>query len=337
MQEHQEGRRPAIFERDIDKLLERNLVYDPDFAVRLVEEVSKQSKIPLCYQNLTVKRQARHEGATGSIDVLVQLFTETSAETGRILIENKLDSSFTPTQPERYATSAITMSRAGRPAVPIICAPAEYIRKSKYLGPFRAKIAYEDVTRWLHGDDLALIRQAILRFSMPYEPDPVPAVADFHEGYGRLAQQLAPELVVKRNPNATGARPEGSTTIYFVTKKCLPRWDFLPTLRFSHQCLDSNAPSPSVKVMFDRWAIHETLLRQLSGTALGNTPLYLRRAGGSLGLVHDTPGMDQMRPVGDQIDAVSAGIRAAAALRAWMFANESTLREWAAAVDETRA
>jgi hypothetical protein len=69
-------------------------------------------------------------------------------------------------------------------------------------------------------------------------------------------------------------------------------------------------------------------------SALGNTGLYLRRAGDSLGLVHDTPRMDNKRPVGAQMNAVEAGIRAAARLRAWMCANESILCEWANAVPQ---
>jgi hypothetical protein len=42
--------------------------------------------------------------------------------------------------------------------------------------------------------------------------------------------------------------------------------------------------------------------------------------------------MDNKRPVNTQLEAVASGIRAASKLRAWMFANEPTLREWAAAV-----
>jgi len=332
-------RRPQVLERDVDEVLARRIASDSTFAGRLIDEVERQSKHSLPYKAVQVQRQARHEGAPGSIDLLVRLFGPCLTETGRILIENKLDSSFTPTQPERYASSSVAMSRAGCPAIPLICAPAEYIGKSRYLDPFRARISYESLIAWLEGADLRLIQEAIMRFAMPYEADPVPEVADFHEGYKRLVQQLAPELVVKPNPNPTGARPKDSRTIYFVAAKCLPRWDFLPTLRFSHQCWDLSARRPSVKIMFAGWGIHQEVLRRESAAILENTGFYLRKAGrklGSLGLVHDTPRMDHMRPVADQVDSVAAGIRAAAALRAWMFANEPTLREWARAVDAAR-
>lgn len=333
---NQISRRPNVLERDVDAMLAARLKSDPTFGRSLVHAINTKLGAPLIYEKLGVDRQVRHEGANGTIDVLIRLFVTASGETGRILIENKLDSSFTPNQPERYASSAVAMSRAGRPAVPIICAPTEYIKRSKYLGPFEAAIAYEEIASWLDGEDQALIEAAILRFSMPYEPDPVPEVRDFHEGYERLVRELAPELVVKPNPNTSGERPEDSHTIYFITRKTLPKFDFLPTFRFSHQCRDSSAPSASVKVMFNGWAAHETLLRHVSAASLGNTGLYLRKAGRSLGLVKDTPRMDNKRPVSAQMEAVVMGIRAAAMLRAWMCANEATLREWASAVVQCR-
>jgi hypothetical protein len=269
---------------------------------------------------------------SGTIDLMVRLLDRKSGETGRFLIENKLDSSFTPNQPERYASSAIAMCRQGRVSVPVICAPQHYLDKSKYLDSFHARVAYEDIATWLDGEDRALINSAILRFSMPYEPDPVPAVRDFHEGYENLVRERAPELIVKKNPNTGGERPAHSRTIYFDVKKSLPQWNFLPTLRFSHQCWDSSAPNPSVKIMFDGWAPHEAMLRKRSAPDLRNSGFYLRKAGRSLGLVCDTPRLDNVRPVSMQMDAVVKGIRAASALRVWVYSHEIVLRDWAGAV-----
>ncbi|MBL0404439.1 hypothetical protein JKG68_10710 [Microvirga aerilata] len=324
--------RPAVLERDVDALLIRRLRTDAGFAANLIDAVSRQAGIALACERVGIDAQVRHEGTSGTIDVLLRLFTERSGETGRILIENKLDSSFTPGQPERYESSAAAMSRSGRPAVPVICAPADYLKRSRHVGPFKAHISYENVCDWTDGEDALLMQAAIRRFAMPYEPDPVPEVQDFHEGYWQLVRELAPELIVKPNPNTGGERPEASRTVYFVTKKTLPGYDFLPTLRFSHQCWDASAPSASVKIMFDGWAAYEPLLQRRAREALGHTGLYLRRAGRSLGLVHDTPRLDNKRPVNTQLDAVASGIRAASKLRAWMFANEPTLREWASAV-----
>jgi hypothetical protein len=328
--------RPEVFERDIDALIERRIKSDAEFAQALFYRLTSQCNLSISCDGYGVDRQVPHVGATGTIDLLVRAFSQRSGEIGCILLENKLDSSFTPTQPERYAASAAAMSRSGRPAISAICAPKDYLQKSKYLDCFQSQVSYEEFATWVDGDDRDLVKSAILRFLMPYEPDPDPNVRDFHEGYVNLIQQIAPEIIVKPNPNVTGERPEASRTIYFVTKKTLPRWNFLPTLRFSHQCWDSSAQSPSVKIMFDGWAKHETLLRKHS-SALGNTHFYLRKAGRSLGLVRDTPRMDNKIPVGQQLNAVTSGIRAAAALRAWMYANETTLREWVAAIANDEA
>jgi hypothetical protein len=329
-------RRPNVLERHVDGVLARRFERDPKFGRSFIGAASLMLGAPLDYKKLGVEQQARHEGASGTIDLLVRLLDKTSAESCRILIENKLDSSFTPSQPERYASSAVAMSRAGRPAFPIVCAPGGYIAKSKYLSAFKAAVSYEQIASWLDGEDEALVNAAILRFSMPYEPDPVPEVADFHAGYRRLVQELAPELVVKSNPNPGGERPDASRTIYFSTSKTLPHYDFLPALRFSHQCWDASAPSASVKIMFSGWAAHEAALRKGSSSALGNTGFYLRKAGRSLGLAKDTPRMNNKLPINSQFDAVVGGIRAAAGLSAWMHANESILRDWASIVKQDR-
>jgi len=323
--------RPSILESDVDAVLIRRLKSDSAFAASVIDAIRQQTGIDFVYDGIGVDAQSRHEGTSGTIDICVRLF-QGRAERTRFLIENKLDSSFTANQPERYASSATAMSRADRPAIPIICAPAGYIAKSKYISPFRARISYEQVRDWLDGEDNVLLANAIRRFEMPYEPNPIPAVADFHEGYIRLVEQLAPELIVKVNPNPHGERPIDSRTIYFLTKKTLPLFPFLPTLRFSHQCWDKSAPSASVKVMFGGWARHEALIRKISAPTLGNTGIYVRKAGDSLGLVIDTPRLSNTQPVASQLAAVSTGIRAAAALRSWMFANEAVLADWERAI-----
>lgn len=321
--------RPVIYERDVDTLLERKLTSDQQFLTTFIREVERQTNHRFHWRTCTVTKQSPHKGTHGTIDLLVRLFDE-GRETGLILIENKLDSSFTPNQPERYRSSAIAMTRPGCKAVGIICAPGDYIHKSKYVDPFHARVGYEFLREHVEEDDCSILDSALLRYSMPYEPDPVPEVRQFHEGYVRLIQNLAPELVVKSNPNTGGERPKDSRTMYFDVRKTLPRYDFIPTMRFSHQCWDSSAPSASVKIMFAGWARHCAALRQ--NNDLQESPFYLRPAGGSLGLAHDTPRLDNTKSVAQQMTAVVEGIRAAAALRAWMFANEQTLRRWAASL-----
>jgi hypothetical protein len=86
--------------------------------------------------------------------------------------------------------------------------------------------------------------------------------------------------------------------------------------------------------MFSGWAAHEATLRKASSSALENTGFYLRKAGRSLGLVKDTPRMNNKLPINSQFDAIVTGIRAAAGLSAWMHSNESALRDWASIVKQ---
>lgn len=324
--------RPSVLERDVDQVLERRLSNDAGFAERFIGLVTAQVGRDLPFDGLGVDAQMPHAGVRGSIDLVARLWHRSGQETGRLLIENKLDSGFTPDQPERYASSASALSTGGRPAFAVLCAPEGYLSRSRHTSPFHARVSYEQIAGWLDGEDRSLLQAAIMRFQMPYEPDPVPAVGEFFDGYEQLAKQYAPDLVIKRNPNSAGARPEASRTIYFDTARSLPRYEFLPTLRFSHQCWDSGSASPSVKIMFADWAEHETCLRRIAMDDLANTRLYLRKAGRSLGLVHDTPRLDNKRPVSEQIQAVIAGLRGASTLRAWMFANSEVLAAWSGAV-----
>ncbi|MGH7029544.1 MAG: hypothetical protein ACREEZ_03875, partial [Stellaceae bacterium] len=211
------ARRSIVFERHIDEVLANKLVSDQRFARILITAIARLSKTSLHYDQLRVIRQARHKSGPGSIDLLVYLLSKDSRETACILIENKIDSAFTPTQPERYVASAAAVSGAGRPAVTVLCAPGEYISRSRYVGSFNAQISYEQLAEWFCGGDRGLVRQAIKRFSMPFEPAPVSEVERFHRDYRQIAQLIAPELVIKPNPNTSGARPGGSTTIYYDT------------------------------------------------------------------------------------------------------------------------
>lgn len=323
------SRRLDVLEKDVDIVLARALRDDKQFRKQFITFISDQCGVSFVCHGAGVDRQFPHEGSRGAIDILLRLFSDRKEETGRLLIENKVNSGFTPDQPERYAASAGAMSRLTRPAVSVICAPEEYLRRSRYLGPFQARVAYEKLAEWLGSVDREVIDLAVLRFAMPPEPDPVPEVADFHEGYKRLVAELAPELVVKPSPNTGGARPNGSYTMYFDAKKPLPTWDFLPTLSISHQCVDSGAPNASVKVIFRGWAKFLPDLQAVSRPHLSGTRMYLRVAGNSMGLVHDTPRLNNKLPVKAQREAVVIGIRAAASLRAWMFGNEAVLRQWA--------
>lgn len=230
-----------------------------------------------------------------------------------ILVENKIDAGFTPDQPLRYAQSRDSHLNSGSaPLVAtLLVAPSVYLAGSRLKDGFDSSLPYEVLLPRASGDDLALLEAAIERAASPYEPVPVQAVMNFFAGYAALAAQTAPELVLKRNPNSADARPESSRTIYFDAKRSgFASYAFLlkdgkpASLRVSHQCWDSGAPNPSVKLMLDGWAQHLGRVAPTLTPALGNEGTYLRAAGRSLALVRDTRRLDNMRSVQGQETAV---------------------------------
>ena len=131
---------------------------------------------------------------------------------------------------------------------------------------------------------------------------------------------------MKSDPNADGVRPTYSRTIYFEVSKTLQMHSEAPRPKMSVQCRDSGAPSASAKIMLPRLA--ETTERIEAPRSLTDLGGYLRRAGGSLGIVIDTPRLDTQKPFADQADDVSEALEAALRLQRWWNGNEATLRSW---------
>ena len=127
--------RPRIFEQDIDIILARRLQHDHEFATAFIVEATAQVGIPpIAFEAVRVRRQARHAGASGTIDILAGIAIQ-GRETILLLIENKVDSSFTPDQPERYEASAAAMTTGGRRVLAVLCVPRGYIQRSRLTGP----------------------------------------------------------------------------------------------------------------------------------------------------------------------------------------------------------
>lgn len=294
--------KPAVTESALDGVIERLLMADREVAALLLDA----SALEASFDRVTITRQVRHVGASGTADLVIRYWLG-SACTAMLLVENKIDAGFTPDQPARYAISR-DAQRSSVPAIAtLLLAPDVYLAGSRLASGFDAAAPYERLLPLASGPDRELIATAIERAESPYEPVPVPEVMDFFTGYAELARNVAPDLVLKRNPNSANARPEASRTIYFDAKRSgFASYDFLlkegrpASLRVSHQCWDSAAPNPSVKAMLDGWARHLPLAAPILATSLRGSGVYVRAAGRSLALVLDTQRLDNMRPVAGQ-------------------------------------
>ena len=331
--------KPAVTESALDGVIERLLLTDREVAAMLLDAAALEAG----FDRVTTARQVRHVGASGTADLVVRYWLG-SACTAMLLVENKIDAGFTPDQPARYAISR----DAQRTAVPVVAtvllAPAIYLAGSKLASGFDAAVSYERLLPFATGTDGELIAVAIERAESPYEPVPVAAVMDFFTGYAELARNTAPDLVLKRNPNSAGARPEASRTIYFDAQRSgFAGYGFLlkegqpASLRVSHQCWDSGAPNPSVKAMLDGWARYLPIASPVLAPALRGSGIYLRPAGRSLALVLDTGRLDNMRAVAGQEAVILDALSKLQRLREAWNGLEEPLRRAAALVTQREA
>ena len=137
----------------------------------------------------------------------------------------------------------------------------------------------------------------------------------FFDGYAAIAAEAAPDIRIKINPNSGNARPEASRTIYFDARASgfrsypvLLKGDKPASIRVSHQCWDSSAPSASIKLMLDGWARHIDVVNPILQPALHGTGLYIRAAGRSLAIVADTKRLNNMQPAAGQRAAIEEAL-----------------------------
>lgn len=331
--------KPAVTEAALDGVIERLLLSNRAAAAMLLDAAALDAG----FDRVTIARQVRHVGATGTADLVVRYWVG-SACTAMLLVENKIDAGFTPDQPARYAISRDAQRSSAPLIATLLLAPAVYLAGSKLAAGFDASASYERLLPLASGPDHELIAVAIERAESPYEPVPVAAVMDFFTGYAELARSSAPDLVLKRNPNSAGARPEASRTIYFdAARSGFASYGFLlkegrpASLRVSHQCWDSGAPNPSVKTMLDGWARHLPAVSPILTPALRGTGIYLRPAGRSLALVLDTARLDNMRAVTGQEAVILDALSKLRHLRDAWNGLEEPLRRAAALVTDKEA
>lgn len=331
--------KPAVTEYALDGVIERLLLADWKVAALLLDAAALEAG----FDRVTIARQVRHVGASGTADLVVRYWLGPAC-TAMLLVENKIDAGFTPDQPARYAISR-DAQRSSVPAIAtLLLAPDVYLAGSRLASGFDAAAPYERLLPLASGPDRELIATAIERAESPYEPVPVPEVMDFFTGYAELARSAAPDLVLKRNPNSAGARPEASRTIYFDARRSgFAGYDFLlkegrpASLRVSHQCWDSGAPNPSVKAMLDGWAQHLPIVSPVLAPSLRASGIYLRAAGRSLALVLDTKRLDNMRPVAGQETVILDALSKLQRLRDAWNGLEEPLRRAAALVTHKEA
>jgi hypothetical protein len=97
---------PRLYERDIDVLLQEELIFNPAVALLFAKALGFDQPLLVRDCRLSVVDN------TGETDVFA-LF-EVEGRKGVLLIENKIDAGFMPRQPERYRERAASLVDEGK-------------------------------------------------------------------------------------------------------------------------------------------------------------------------------------------------------------------------------
>ncbi len=306
---------PRITESQIDDLFARKLA-DPDFAAAFLSLARVRGRIA------KITPQHRHPMGRGSVDLHLTL-----ADGTVILVENKIDANWSvagESQPIRYRESIAVLRSNGTRAGSLLLAPQVYLSTSRDSMQFDRQVSYEACLEHLDDDDRTCLAAAIAQASRPYEPEPDLASGDFFSSFRSYVALHYPALVLKPEPNGNGVRPTGSRTFYFEVARTLRLFSELPKPKMSLQAWDSGAAAPSVKIMLGGLAKMAPNMKVPEGLrAIGG---YIRPAGGSLGLVIDTPRLHTNLPFAEQKRTVDTALGKAAELKNWWDGNGDILR-----------
>ena len=311
-----------IYEHQTDALFARAFTSNPDFVSAFLLAVGGQAETRI--ETLATQTPHRATGHRGNIDLEVGL-----SDGKLLLIENKIDAPYSVTnagdpQPARYQASVSALTGKGQRAAAVLLAPEVYLRSNKHTTAFDYQVSYEALRRAFWADDFALLDAAIDQASNHYSADPDTSTGVFFAEFEEFSRAHFTELVMKRNPNGNAVRPIGSRTIYFNAARTLRDWSQFPRPRMSLQCRDGSERSASVKIMLG--GLGRRAGRTKVPDSLHAIGGYIRPAGGSLGLVIDTPKLDTQMPFGAQLPAVEEGLGAARRLANWWNRHADTLK-----------
>jgi hypothetical protein len=201
---------PRLYERDIDVLLQEELIFNE--AVRDVFSSALGLNAPLRVSECLLSVV----DGTGETDLLARFLVE--GVSGVLLIENKIDAAFQPTQPERYKARASEMANSGQNAYCILVAPTKYTDGNTAAAHFDACVSYEDVAGAIASQNTerarhrsALLLRAVQQAKSSYIVIPAPKVTSMWQQIYEIARTEFPMLGMK----APADKGENSSWLIF--------------------------------------------------------------------------------------------------------------------------
>ena len=217
MDEMQKVVLPRLYERDIDVLMQEELIFNEAVCEVFSRALGLKSHFHVTQCALSVVDQ------TGETDLLAR-FTDEGDNRGVILIENKIDASFQPAQPERYRARANEIATNGEAAYCVLIAPRRYsIGKADSISHFDACVSHEEIAEAVGASQTdrakhraALLLRAVEQARSSYMIIPAPQVTGMWQRVFEIADAEFPLLRMKP-PTAKGA-----DSWWFVFKGDLP-------------------------------------------------------------------------------------------------------------------
>ncbi len=307
----------SVLERDIDLLVLEEIHVSEAFRRFLFE---KAIALPAEYSKF---QGAWHSvpHATGESDLEADFITK-DGQHFRLLIENKINAVFQPSQEVRYGERSQAYVGGGECAAchTLLMAPQTYLEGRPELEAFDGTLTYEELQAWFRdaGDlgERGRYRQSVITAAIEQARRGWPLVVDdptnrFWNDYWQFAQKHAPELNMPRPT----PKPEGSVWVYF------PMTDVSPALKLVHKL-----PREEVDLQIAGMAGRLDQLRShLEG--LLEPGLTLVKTAKSAAVRAKVPKVDPKQPFSKQEASVLEGIQAAQKLRTWAKKNVLRLRE----------
>lgn len=210
---------PRLYERDIDVLLQEEIVFNDRVRNLLSSRLKLESNLVVTQCALSVVDK------TGETDLLAR-FTDDTATGGVLLIENKIDASFQPTQPQRYKARAQEIAANGEIAYCLLIAPERYkFGKADAVSHFDAFVSHEEIADAIASEQSArsrhradILLRAVQQARSPYVAVPAPLATAMWQRIFKIANHDFPSLQMKQPGD------KGPDSWWIVFKGDLPKY-----------------------------------------------------------------------------------------------------------------
>lgn len=297
----------GVSERDIDLLLLEEFQSSQSFRDWFVAQTFGPD-VSLG-KFIGAERSATH--SIGESDLEVRFLGKENLRT-RLMIENKINASLQPMQAERYLEKGQVYVKQGKCSAfhTIIVAPSSYFGKSNSNKGFGHRITYEQIKDWFQQEEglgerrhykLTLLKSAIDKGMLGYQPEEDASITSFWRAYWHLANGLAPELEM-REPQG---KPSGSGFVHFRPTPRPPGVDIVH--KMNHGFVDLHLRGMGKHVNYVREAL-KPFLEEEMGVA---------SASGSAAVRFTVPKLRPFDSIDSQAQNTCAGIDKAKQLLVW--------------------